>query len=241
MALEKQLLPGDILMGVDFKTQRVGGVKEFISAGVIDTSLHVKPGPERTKRKFFGIRTVEESEIFKIDFRWLPWADGKINYANLEGKDILSGFFTGCWMALYKDQNFRVAHIATGDKDCKNIWANAASGFQNVKGFLPHKDSPNPFALGLITQNTDLFKIFLQPADKVAVINPHRSEEEWMKPERNKSQDRSIAQHMAKQKELPAKAVYGGQSFRITKIQGPMAPDPIPRGSEMDSARSENS
>lgn len=239
MALEKQLKVGDILMGVDFKNQRVGGAKEFISGGVVDTSLHVKRVTERVQKKFLRNTTVEESEVFKINFRWLPWADGKINVANLEGKDVLSGYFTGCWMVLYKDQNLRVAHIATGDQDCKNLWSNAAPGFQNVKGFLPHIGSNNAFSLGLVTENTDLFKIHLTPLQEVAISNPHRTVEEWMAPERNKHRVRSFAEHMSKQKILAARTVYGGRSFRITKIQGPMAPAPIPRHSEMDSARSE--
>lgn len=239
MALEKQLMVGDILMGVDFENLRVGGVKEFITSGVIDTCFFVKRATERTKKSFLRNTIVEESEVFKIEFRWLPWADGKINYANLEGKDILSGFFTGCWMVLYKDQNLRVAHIATGNKDCKNLWSNAAPGFQNVKGFLPHLGNNNPFSLGLVTENTDLFKIHLTPLEEIAVCNPYRTVEEWMQPERNKHQVRSFAERMSKQKELAARVVYGGRSFRVTKIQGPMAPDPIPRNSEMDSARSE--
>lgn len=69
----------------------------------------------------------------------LPWVNEAINYVESEGSDVLSGPFTGCFMALYKRGGTRrVAHVHT--PECRDLWARIKqeAGVEFVKEFQPH-------------------------------------------------------------------------------------------------------
>ena len=65
-----------------------------------------------------------------------------INTCYSEGKDVLSGWFTGYWMARYKETTWKVCHISmdvVSKADCKKPRREkkAAQGVSDVREFKP--------------------------------------------------------------------------------------------------------
>jgi hypothetical protein len=74
------------------------------------------------------------------NFIWLPWMEGAVNYAEQQGRDVLSGPFSGCYMIRYREGGgaWRVAHVHTpGAIDDWNELA-AKNGFEIDAGFKPY-------------------------------------------------------------------------------------------------------
>lgn len=232
MALEKQLIVGDLLYGFDFRTGTSGGDPGLVSVGVVDAKIKVKRVRQRIKKRIILkdkiVATVEHDEI---SFRWLPWVGGKINYANLEGKDVLSGMFTGCWMAVYKESNLRVCHIATQTDatDCKKAWREhtALKSVSEVKEFLPNRGLAGTFNLGLVTSSSSLYKIQLEGEKTIMVPNPWSTAEDWMSADKG-NKKRDVAEYMAKLKEVNAYDIYNVSGYRVLKIEGPLAAEKFP-------------
>lgn len=237
MALEKQLQVGDGLYDFRFPTARGGGDPGFVNNGVFDARMKVRRLTEtRSKRFFFSKPKVKVTvSHHEVEFRWLPWVSGKINYAQMEGRDVLSGMFTGCWMTLYKqDGAMRVGHVATQNDagDCKEVWRRhrSAPGVVDVKEFRPDLGMQGEFNLGLATATGTLWKIQLAPDATISVANPWTTVEEWMDPEKGDTPDREMADFLSRQTEILAVSLYGGQSYRIDKIEGPVPPETFPTG-----------
>lgn len=83
------------------------------------------------------------SKKFKThrNFTWLPFVDNAINYTPVNGKDVLSGPFSGCYMILYNVAGAaRVGHVAT--PGAKAAWNNHVAnqpGVNVLTGFQPHR------------------------------------------------------------------------------------------------------
>lgn len=230
MALEQRLQVGDFIYGFKFTQAPGGGPPGMVSSGVVDGSLKVKRLRETVVKRLILKDRVEVTVTHdQVDFRWLPWVPGKINYANHEGKDVLSGMFTGCWMAVYTESNVRVAHIATqtDDTDCKAAWRTqrALSTVSQVEEFLPHTGL-GVTNLGLVTAAKSLYKIELADA-QVTIANPWSTVADWMDPTKgNKSKE--FAEIFVKHKEVGVGTIYGFGGYRIVKIVGPVAPETFP-------------
>jgi hypothetical protein len=232
MALEQELRVGDALYGFGFQIAMSGGKPGLVSVGVVDATMKVKRVTMTIKKRFLAKnKQVAFVEHRDVSFRWLPWVSGKINYGDLQGKDILSGMFTGCWMAVYTEGNTRVCHIATqtDDGDCKAAWRahKARKGISNVKEFRPDLELPGALNLGLVTSTSELYKIQLTGEKEVSIPNPWRTVEEWMDPKKGK-QTREFATILAAQDEVDATQIYGGFNYRILKIVGPLQPGVFP-------------
>jgi hypothetical protein len=232
MALEQQLKPGDCIYDFKFPIAQGGGAPGFANEGVVDTSFKIKRVTETTQKRFFKDKILVTVEHNELTFRWLPWVSGKINYADLGGKDVLSGMFTGCWMVLYKEGNLRVGHVATQDDagDCKATWRGhkASKTVSDVKEFRPDVGLAGALNLGLVTSSSSLYKIQLTGEKEVLVDNPWRTAEEWMDTEKGKQTDKFIAEFLAKQAEVSAQQIYGGFNYRILKILGPLPSETFP-------------
>lgn len=234
MALEQQLAAGDYLYGFEFTDAVAGGPPGLVSKGVVDGTMKVKRVATTIKKRALKknkvVTTVQHSEV---KFRWLPWVNGKINYANLEGKDVLSGMFTGCWMALYKeDGNFRVCHIATTTDatDCKATWRKHKTlpNVSSVKEFKPDSGLASARNLGLVTATGELWKIELADERDLKMPNPWRTSEEWMDPAKGRT-TKEFAAILANEDEVSVAQVYPGtKGFRIAKLVGPLAPEHYP-------------
>jgi hypothetical protein len=157
---------------------------------------------------------------------------GKINYAEMGGKDVLSGMFTGCWMVSYKETSNRVGHVATQPDagDCKATWRThkALRTVTDVKEFRPDIDLAGALNLGLVTSTLALYKIQLAGEKQVLIENPWRTSAEWMDPDKGKQTDKFIADFLAKQPEVSAEQIYGGFNYRILKIVGPVTAETFP-------------
>lgn len=68
----------------------------------------------------------------------LPYVAGAISYTQMQGKETISGEFTGCTMAIYNDSGTtRICHVDTakpssGDAPSKTLWGQmkSKSGFE---------------------------------------------------------------------------------------------------------------
>ena len=232
MALEQKLKVDDLLYGFDFASAMSGGPPGLVSAGVVDATLKVKRLNRVVRKRFIlkdkVITTVVHDEVA---FRWLPWVGGKINFANLEGKDVLSGMFTGCWMAVYQQVNQRVAHIATQTDatDCKASWRahRALPAVSEVQEFLPNRDLAGTFNLGLVTSTSALYKLQLASEKTIMIPNPWPTADEWMAADKGKKA-RDVAEYMAKLAEVNAYDIYSVSGYRIVKLIGPLAAEVFP-------------
>lgn len=232
MALEQKLKVDDLLYGFDFASAMGGGPPGLSSAGVVDATLKIKRlNQVIQKRAILKDKVVTTVVHDEVAFRWLPWVGGKINCANLEGKDVLSGMFTGCWMAVFKQVNLRVAHIATqtDDTDCKAAWRThkALPDVAEVQEFLPHRDLAGTFNLGLVTSTSALYKLQLASEKTIMIPNPWSTAEDWMAADKGKKAQ-EVAEYMAKLKEVNAYDIYGVSGYRIVKLLGPLAAEAFP-------------
>lgn len=72
--------------------------------------------------------------------KYLPFVANGINYVESQGKDVISGKFTGCIMAAYnvKGGSRRVCHVSTGNgQDCKSKWEEIKAASSSVTEFKP--------------------------------------------------------------------------------------------------------
>ena len=233
MALEHQLKVGDCIYDFKFPIAQGGGGPGFVNVGVVDTSFKIKRVTETIqKRLILKDKILITVEHDQLTFRWLPWVSGKINYADMGGKDVLSGMFTGCWMVLYKEGSNRVGHVATQTDagDCKATWRahKALNTVSEVKEFRPDVDLAGALNLGLVTSTGALYKIQLAGEKQVLIENPWRTAAEWMDAAKGKQTDKVIAEFLAKQAEVSAEQIYGGFNYRIVKILGPLAAETFP-------------
>lgn len=232
MTIEKQLKVGDFLYGFSFPKAQGGGEPGLVSTGVIDAKIKIKRTRETViKRRIFKKNKVEITvEHEEVEARWLPWVPGKVNYANQEGKDVLSGMFTGCWMVAYKEGgDMRVGHMATQTDatDCKAAWRLHKAKVTGVKEFLPHKGMAGTFNLGLVTTTGALYKIQLAGEKTIMVTNPWRTTEEWMADDKGKKK-REVAEYMANLDEVNVSDIYDFSGYSIVKIKGPLSAEDFP-------------
>jgi len=234
VAIEQQLMVGDCIYDFKFPIAMSGGGPGFTSTGVVDASFKIKRVTETTKKRMFRkdkvIVTVEHNEL---NFRWLPWVSGKINYADMGGMDVLSGMFTGCWMVFYKEGGtHRVGHVATqNDKeDCKATWRahKALRTVSDAKEFRPDIGLLGALNLGLVTSTGAFYKIQLAGEKQVLIDNPWQTSAEWMDPAKGRQADKAIADFLATQAQVSAEQIYGGFNYRILKIVGPVPAESFP-------------
>jgi hypothetical protein len=93
-------------------------------------------------------KDVKEATIESTAFFLLPWVGNGINYTESTGRDVLSGPFTGCIMAVYMKSGVRrVCHVAT--PECNGAWTKLKQETQVVKEFKPSDFLPDAVAKSL--------------------------------------------------------------------------------------------
>ena len=105
------------------------------------------------------------------NFIWLPWMEGAVNYADQQGKDVMSGPFSGCYMIRYRQGggDWRVAHVHTpGAIDDWNAMA-AGGGFEIGCGFKPYlrrnTEDDHDKTYGIITSTGSCYRIWAGKAE----------------------------------------------------------------------------
>ena len=182
MSIEKKLNRGEWFEFPSLNATASAGV---VSLGVAERSIgdSAKHRDGLTPGRVRGSSDGSNAAKTHRNYVWLPWASGAVNYAEAQGKDVMSGAFSGCYMVRYHRGNgsWRVAHVSLGDGvDSREAWnAHAAeNGFHVGCGFKPYdiqRDKATHDALkgqsfrfiGLITHTGECwhFIVGLEPWD----------------------------------------------------------------------------
>lgn len=225
--LELLLKKGDRIYGFAFPSGAQGGDPGMSNEGIADASFRIKRVEKRHHGLFWATTTTTTTDQ-SCAFRWLPWVDGKINYCPSQGGDILSGFFSGCWMARYLEGDFRVCHIALQDneKDCKAAWRTKKATVANITEFRPHSGMDCEKVLGLITGTGAFYAIGLSTINDLQIENPWKTAEQWI--EHFPKLQRVHAEEFAAKDEVPFSNIYKDLPYRVVKIVGPIATQVFP-------------
>jgi hypothetical protein len=171
--IERKLVVGSYLDIGDIATLNPGGVPGEISQGAEDRTIEVSHRQGWFGSKQRDIVAGENATKSHRNFVWLPYAIGQINYATPQGKDVLSGVFTGCWMMRYSNGGVvRVAHVSTPTASAAWNALAANNQVQVLQGFKPtdfhdasaatEKGDYGLEMFGLVTDAGNLFTIGLQ-------------------------------------------------------------------------------
>lgn len=158
--IEKYLKKGVILTEYNF--EEAGGTPlSEVSVGIRNGEMTLT----KTKKipRCCGLMSKTETKVRQINFRFLPYAEGAINYCESMGVDVISAYFSGCIMARYKRSgSWRVCHVSTGGgNDCKSKWEGikSESTVSDVTEFNPFDSARSAKTLGLITATGQLYAI----------------------------------------------------------------------------------
>lgn len=238
--LENQLRVGDVLISANIGPGTTGADDEsnrLSGDNVEDTKLTVLRRTQVTSGFFKRTKTVEET--FETgEFRFLPYVENRINRTATGGKDVLSGYFSGCWMSLYQEGGAAyVAHVfcdANEKKDCKKQWR-AHKALNTVT--LDSEFKPDDHAKG----GTKVFGLFTSQGGRYTITcelynpeiaNPY-DKKQWKaelatRGEVRKEDIPQLAKILAKKKRLQLNQVYRGLTFEIQDISQPIAAENFP-------------
>lgn len=163
-------------MGLQMETGREDRKEVSRDASLINLIIET---PERIGKKVSRqLRTLA----------WVPYVPGGVNYFEGSGYDVLSGPFSGCYMASYTYRGRRrIAHVHTGSgSDCKRFFRGLfypkPSLYEDLQCFKPfsgesrmfsfledtnkmkkivRKTPGVPTVFGLITRTGELYSLFL--------------------------------------------------------------------------------
>ena len=175
--IERKLTPGEFISLGDISEIPPQGAGPEVTFGCEDRTIGIS-------ENFFGPkkRTINPGENLSANkghrnFIWLPFMPTKTNYTLSQGKDVLSGKFSGCYMISYTVGGMRrVAHVATPEAKASwnatvaNVNYQMIAGFQpmesvNVNGLNMLKDDLDVVFLGLITAIDTLYSVVLAKLD----------------------------------------------------------------------------
>ena len=177
MAIEK-LNKGEFLafpgMTTNLQPQHVMASKFCKQFSIGGSTKRGKLGSRKKARTTAREFTTAEGKDHR-NFVWVPWLPKGVNYGPTQGKDALSGPFSGCYFVRYKiagEGVWNAAHIATesdGLPDGREIWndfveannVEISSGFKPSPG--PDRSDVNNVWVGLITNTDDLYRIEAGP------------------------------------------------------------------------------
>jgi len=137
MGIEKKMKRGELFQFP--KTMAKGGAGVH-STGCVEQNIGDSAKPNRSASRQRQVAQGSNAAKAHRNFIWLPWMEGAVNYAEQQGKDVLSGPFSGCYMIRYRHggATWRVAHVHTpGAIPAWNALA-AQNGFEISCGFKPY-------------------------------------------------------------------------------------------------------
>lgn len=225
--LELLLKQGDQIYGFNFPGFGKGGDPGMSTDGVVDATFRVRRVEKRRHGIFWMTQTITTSDA-AVSFRWLPWVDGKVNYCSAQGNDVLSGFFSGCWMARYLEDDWRVCHITlqAKEKDCKAVWREKKTTVASVTEFLPHAGIKAEKILGLVTGTGAFYAIGLNVSNDLEIKNPWKTDAKWKEEIPGLSDE--LAAQFARKEMVPFSNIYKSFPYLIVKIVGPIEPQRFP-------------
>lgn len=227
--LEQQIQGGDYLYGFDFPSAAAGGAPGMSNQDITDATIYRQRTTTR-RSGFMWHKKTTTTTVQELSFRWLPWVDGKINYCEQQGLDVLSGWFSGCWMARYAEGSNRVCHVALqdNDNDCTAAWnakkATLAAG--NISEFRPHTSvRKGSVKLGLVTSTGQLYAIGLD-ATKLDVPNPWTKASDWLK--RFEMFTPVLAEEYAAKEVIPVSNIHPAGAWQVRDVKGPLRAQNFP-------------
>jgi hypothetical protein len=142
MAIEKKLNRGEWF---EFPSLKATAAQGVVSIGVEERTIgdSAKHAGGLTKGRVRATAAGANAAKAHRNYVWLPWAAGAVNYAEAQGKDVMSGAFSGCYMIRYHEGNgaWRVAHVSLGEGvDSRAEWnaLAAQAGVHISHGFKPY-------------------------------------------------------------------------------------------------------
>lgn len=161
---EKSLVKGRQITGATFfRATATAGANTEVSNDIQSISYSY------TEHRFLRGDVRRSGDVY-----FIPWSPGGINYVFSNGRDVISGPFTGCIMASYtKGGARRVCHVAT--PECNAAWQalKAGSDFTLITEFAPadpvldrmgyytKKLTGGLYVLGLITADDKCYSAVL--------------------------------------------------------------------------------
>jgi hypothetical protein len=232
--LEKQLKVGDVLLGANIGPGSLGaadGGSRLSNEKVVDRTLKVM---RTTKiQKSFGLIkwTTSKETMFETGvFRWLPYVECRINCTETGGMDVLSGYFSGCWLSMYKEKGvLKVAHVfcdSNENTDTRKQWRSykSRSYVKLVSEFKPDDyQRGGDKTFGLFTAAGDRYTISCNIYNP-EIANPYYKDLDWWvnkygsDPQVSTPDAKVLAEKACKIRKLKLNAIYPGLSFQITGI-----------------------
>jgi hypothetical protein len=114
---------------------------------------------------------ISNPEQYRIlDFQYLHWNEGYNNFTRFNNETVISGPFTGCWMAsCRKGGSDIIVHIHTNPGTCptKDAWNNfIRDRCFNISGFRPMPEDITfdyyPQICGVVTDILDFYSLIFQ-------------------------------------------------------------------------------
>jgi hypothetical protein len=154
-----------------------GGAVIITNQGILPSGFQIEDGNKHKysmgnhNNSFFNKNapaTMADQSWAERKFRWLPFIPGIITCMLLDGLDIQSGPFSGCWMVIFAFREIHyVGHIGKDSnseektKNAKINWKNAIENrlIQPIKAFKPEFSPINSTNHGCITQGSEMFSI----------------------------------------------------------------------------------
>lgn len=163
MGIHKKLRRGQLFQFPKTAKPASNGVR---SEGCVEYTID-----DSSKQGFFGTTerlSAPGSNAGKNhrNYIWIPWMPEAVNYTEQQGKDVMSGPFSGCYMIRYRiaGGGWRVAHVHTpGAIDAWNTHANT-NGFEIGSGFKPYlrreSESNHDKTYGIITDDGNCYRVW---------------------------------------------------------------------------------
>ena len=125
------------------------GVTIHFPAGTNFETSRVHDTPQEDTASVQNLTLTLSSKTYQTTSQvtYLPFSPGIINYAETDG-DVLSGFFSGCFMPVYRKNGVRrVAHVATTEHvteagDCKDVMRRLLNTpeYELINSVKPYRD-----------------------------------------------------------------------------------------------------
>jgi hypothetical protein len=177
--LENKLTVGTLIDGLNTATGRGSVLAGEVSYDVRSYSCGDAASPKAAE--VLGAKVLPVSEGDGANgFVFLPWVEDAVNYTQSQGKDVLSGPFTGCLMTAYtRGGSRRIGHVST--PSCNALW-DLMKKDSEVKVIAEFKPSDAKFDSKSITNGLAVFGLVTADGRCYSVVcDRDRMKASWYK------------------------------------------------------------
>ena len=227
------LMKGDLVYGFEFRSSPPQPGPGFVSHAIVQAaSLNIIRSTSHRHGFMWHKKTITVTNHV-YNFKWIPFVNGKINYCFAQGQNVLSGWYSGCWMSTYTEAGARrVAHItfqgAADPMDCRVPWAQkkAQGNVDAVSEFDAHASlSKGAWRVGLVTSTSALYAIGLD-MHEVKLDNPWTEAADW------KREHPHLPDHLCDEfsalGQVSTEDLKMGFGYKVAQVNGPLRPQTFP-------------